>query len=321
MKVEPVIMKTDVLGDGFSVRTIPLGTGADEDLVASLVRFPAQDPKHGAVLYVHGFSDYFFQRHLATHFAERGYDFYAVDLRGYGRSLRPGQAPNFVAAMSEHFDELDRAVELINADGHQRLVVLGHSTGGLITTLWAHERRADPPLDALVLNSPWLDLAEPWLTRVAGTPLIDVLGRVAPRLVLRRALEGAYGHSIYHARHGEWDFDPSWKPVAGFPVLAGWLRAIRRGHAAVHRGLAVPVPVLVLHSSRSLRAKQWTEAAMTADTVLDVEQIARWAPKIGREVDIVPIEGGLHDLFLSAEPVRDNTFAVVDNWLTEHRHH
>jgi alpha-beta hydrolase superfamily lysophospholipase len=315
-----VAVTADLLGDGFEIRILPLGDGADNDLVASLVRFRAEDPVHGAVLYVHGFSDYFFQRHVAAHFAERGYDFYAIDLRGYGRSLRPSRAPNYVAAMSEHFEELDAAVELIRSDGHQRPVVVGHSTGGLITTLWAHERRADPPLSALVLNSPWFDLAEPWLTRVVGTPLIDVVGRFAPRLVLREGLGGVYGQSIHRDHHGEWEYDPRWKPVTGFPVLAGWLRAVRRGHAALHRGLDVPVPVLVLHSGRShLRAKRWTEEAMTADTVLDVGQIARWAPKVGRDVDVVEVEGGLHDLFLSAEPVRNKVFAVVDDWLAEHR--
>jgi alpha-beta hydrolase superfamily lysophospholipase len=319
--VHTVAVTADVLGEGFETRTLSLGArGGDSEVVATLVRFPASSADRGAILYVHGFSDYFFQRHVAEHFAAQGYDFYAIDLRGYGRSLRPDQTPNYVADVVEHFEELDAAAKVIREeDGHRHLVVMGHSTGGLVTALWAHQRRADDVLDALVLNSPWFDLAEPWLMRTVGTAVVKGVGRVAPTFVVRPGLGDVYGHSIHGDHHGEWTFDPAWKPINGFPVLAGWLRAVRRGHATLHRGLDVRVPVLVLHSSRShLRAKRWSADAMTADTVLDVEHMKRWAPKVGRDVTTVGIDGALHDLFLSAQPVRERALKEVDDWLGGH---
>ncbi|MEK8226237.1 alpha/beta hydrolase [Oerskovia sp. M15] len=48
---------------------------------------PGGGLRRRAVLYVHGFVDYFFQAHLGDAFEEHGYAFYAIDLRGYGRSL------------------------------------------------------------------------------------------------------------------------------------------------------------------------------------------------------------------------------------------
>ena len=307
---------TDVVfGEAAGVRTIELADGA----VATLVRLPAADNRRGAVLLVHGFADYFFRTDLVAHLGRRGFDVYGIDLRGYGRSLRPDQLPNYVTDLRTHFAELDEAARLIRQDGHRRLVVLGHSTGGLITALWAHENRADPPMDALALNSPWLDLAEPWLTRTVGMVGVRWLGRFAPRFVLRPALGGLYGHSVHRDYRGEWDYDLTWKPLNAFPVRAGWLRAVHLGHRAVHRGLAVPVPVLVLHSTRSLlRATEWTDEALRADTVLDVAQIARWAPKLGPSVSVVPLEGGLHDVFLSAPEVRQRAQAELDAWLDAH---
>ncbi|GDY30572.1 alpha/beta hydrolase [Gandjariella thermophila] len=308
-------MTADVLGDDFLAQTIPL----DGDDVATLVRYQPKDapaPTRGAVLYLHGFMDYFFQRHVAVHLAARGFAFYALDLRGYGRSLRDHQLPNYVTDLAVYFAELDTAAEIIRGeDGHGRLVVLGHSTGGLITSLWADRRRDDGVLDALVLNSPWLDLAESWFLRTVGTALIDVVGRFFPRLVVRSATDRVYGPSLHRDHHGEWEYDLRWKPITGFPVRAGWLRTIRRGHARVHRGLDVRVPVLVLHADRSLRANRWSEVASRADTVLDVAQIARWAPKIGTDVTTVVVEGAVHDLFLSAEPVRNRALAEMDAWL------
>jgi alpha-beta hydrolase superfamily lysophospholipase len=302
--------------DDYVVRTLSLTAGK----VATLVRVPAEQAERGAVLYVHGFADYFFQRHVAEHFTALGYQFYAVDLRNYGRSLRDGDVPNFVADITEHFEELDAAASAIRADGHESLTVIGHSTGGLITPLWAHARRNDDVLDALVLNSPWFELAEPWPARTIGTALIRGVGRFVPNLVLRKNLGPVYGHSIHRDHHGEWDFDLAMKPVEAFPVLAGWLRAVRVGHAALQRGLDVRVPVLVLRSSRSLlHTKAWTSEAMRADTVLDVADMARYAPGLGPDVTVVVVEDGMHDLFLSARPVRDRALAEIDGWLEKVR--
>ncbi|GAA2802827.1 alpha/beta hydrolase [Saccharopolyspora taberi] len=302
-------MEPDILGESYQVRTLELRGGA----VATLVHRAAADASRGAVLYVHGFCDYFFQDHVAAHFVERGYDFYALDLRAYGRSLRPGQLPNYVVDLDVHFEELDAAAAIIR-EQHRNLVVLGHSTGGLITSLWADARPG--AVDALVLNSPWLDLAEPWFNRTVGTAASHLLRRVLPKLVVRKGLPPTYAHSLLSSHHGEWDFRLDWKPVEAFPVRSGWLSAIRRGHARVHRGLSVTAPVLVLRSARSLlHRKAWEPGAMSADTVLDVEQIARWAPNIGPDVTTAVIPDGLHDLALSAEPARGEYFAEIDAWL------
>jgi alpha-beta hydrolase superfamily lysophospholipase len=302
----------DVLGPGYTSRTLALNGGD----VATLVHHPAPDSTRGAVLYVHGFVDYFFQTHVAEHFAARGYDFYAIDLRRYGRSIRPGDVPYFTTDLTDYYEELDLAVDQIRADGHRHIVVLAHSTGGLIAPLWLHDRRDGLPVDALVLNSPWLDLQEDRLTRTVGTWAIRAIGRLRPLAVIPRGLGSVYPQSIHKSAHGEWDFNPEWKPLTPQPVRFGFLGAVRRGHARLHKGLDVHLPVLVMHSDRScLGLKGWSPEAMRTDTVLDVGQIAHWAPSIGCRVVTREIPGGMHDLFLSAQPVRDHAFSVMDTWL------
>lgn len=305
----------DHLGPEYTTRTIPLGG----DLNATLVRHRAAataSNARGAVLYVHGWIDYFFQTHVADHFADLGYDFYAVDLRHYGRSLRPEAVPFYTTDLREYYEELDASAELITRDGHERLVVLGHSTGGLIAPVWLADRRETLRPEALILNSPWLDLAEPWLMRTVGTWAIRGLGRRRPTVVLPHTLSPAYGESIHADHRGEWRYNLDWKPIVGTPVHAGWLAAVRKAQARVHRGLGLDLPVLVMHSDASrLGLKKWVPEAMTADTVLDVQQMVQWAPALGSDVTTVMIAGGMHDLFLSASPVRHRAFARMDDWL------
>ena len=67
------------------------------------------------VLYVHGWSDYFFQRELAEFWTRRGARFYALDLRRYGRSLRDGQSPGYIDSLDDYDDDIGAA---LRAMGH-----------------------------------------------------------------------------------------------------------------------------------------------------------------------------------------------------------
>ena len=105
---------------------------AEGPVVATLVRRPAAATTNRAVLYIHGFSDYFHQIELAEFHAARGEDFYAIDLRKYGRSLLPHQTPTRMADVSDYYPELDCGRRLHLGEGHDELVLNAHSTGGLI---------------------------------------------------------------------------------------------------------------------------------------------------------------------------------------------
>lgn len=284
----------------------------DEKLRAVLVR-PQQRPENRvAVLYVHGWNDYFFQRHLAEHWAGLGYDFHALDLRRYGRSFSEGQLMGFTTSLEAYAEELDAAVELIMED-HDQIVLMGHSTGGLIASLYADSHPG--VFAAVVLNSPWLDLQGSPVLRALGAPLITALGGQRPTRVLPLPDSGFYKRALHVTDGGEWDYDLTLKSTPSAPVRVGWLRAVLQGHSKIAAGLAIDCPVLVMASERTSFAKRWSEELTRADVVLDVEQIAARAPRLGRNVTIVRIADGMHDLVLSAEPVRSTVFAELDRWL------
>ncbi len=305
---------TDVLGAPYTVETIDLPDDSEGPVVATLVRRAAEAPTGKAVLHVHGFCDYFFQAGYAEWWTSRGYDFYALDLRKYGRSLREHQTPNFCRDLSDYFPELDEAWRRITArDGHDSVVLSAHSTGGLTVPLWLTARGIEPA--GLVLNSPWFDLQGPGWQRSWGTKLIHAVGRLAPMAVMPRNVSGAYGRSLHRDYDGEWEFNLAWKPVDSFPVRFGWISAIRRGHARLHQGLGLTAPVLVLSSARSGHPTVVGEVARSTDVVLDVAHMRQWAPQVGERVTSTSIEGGLHDLSLSSEPAREAFYAEIDRWL------
>ena len=171
----------DVLGDGYEQQVLELGDDPDGQgqIVGTLVRREAPEKPNGAVLYVHGFTDYFFQTALADFFTDRGFAFFALDLRKCGRSRRPGQTPHYVSDLRLYDDaELSRALAAVRHEtGDAPVLLAGHSTGGLVLPLWLDRLNAGTGgakgagISGLVLNSP--------VPRPAGQAVDAELGHAA----------------------------------------------------------------------------------------------------------------------------------------------
>jgi alpha-beta hydrolase superfamily lysophospholipase len=322
----------DVLGEGFQRRTLLLGTDDEGDVVATLVRrLPETMPlewivgrRHPLgdvdVLYVHGWSDYFFQKRLAHYWTDRGARFYALDLRKYGRSLRPGQTPGYITDLATYDEDIAAALSAMGrsasgSDARRRLVLMGHSTGGLTLSLWAH--RHPDAATALILNSPWLEFQLSGATRAAMAPIVEFRARLRP---LNAAPQVDLG---FYTRAQEEVADPSdpmdinleWRPAQTMAVRAGWLNAILAGHARVAAGLKIPVPMCVLLSARTAVPSRWSDELTSADTVLVVDDIARAALKLGPSVTVERIDGALHDVFLSRHDAREIAYHRLDRWV------
>lgn len=304
--------RPDIL-DGFEMKYIEQPDDYTGHVRCSLVRKCAKAPGRRAILYVHGFSDYFLQKEMGAMFAANGYDFYAVDLRKYGRSLLPGQRLFQVRDLHEYFADIDSAIEVIKEEGHDEIVLLGHSTGGLTTSLYMSEHPS-PLVKALMLNSPFLDWNLPSLLKDVAMPVVSSLGRFFPNVRVRQKPDAGYAESLHKIYGGEWDYRRDWKPdVLPDPDL-GWVRAIDRAQRELRRR-AIEVPILLMHSEESVKSGDTKEKYSRADAILDVEDISRYGCRLGSDVTEVAFPGGLHDLALSRKKVREEMYRTMLAWL------
>ncbi len=313
----------DVLGAGFEQLTLPLGEDDEGELCATLVRHRPMPRLLAAlgqrslrdvdVLYVHGWNDYFFQRELAQFWTARGARFFALDLRKYGRSIRPGQTRGFITDLADYGLEIEAALTEIGSAG-RRVFLLGHSTGGLVLSLWA--ARHPGRIDALILNSPWLETQGSLVARALMAPIVKVGSLVNVKATLPQVDAGFYARSIDKDRDGEWRYNHDWRLDQGAPPKTGWAAAIINGHAQVAAGLNIDVPILTLLSKRSHISPVWSDEMLRSDVVLVVDDIAKRATGLGRTSTIVRLDGALHDVFLSAPAVRAEAYRQLDVWLS-----
>ena len=227
----------DILGDDFEACTVAAAGPDGVERTATLVRHvPGTGPRAErrrkaatggrrprAVLFLHGWSDYFFNEELAEFWTGQGFAFFALDMHNHGRSLSAGAHGGYVADLDDYDAEITAAVGIIvslhPADAPPTVALMGHSTGGLIAALWAS--RHPGMVSQLVLDSPWLEMHGSPAVRRAARTMVEPLARFRPEAVIRLPERGFYWRSISSAAEGEWTLNDNYRPPRAFPVRAG----------------------------------------------------------------------------------------------------
>ena len=284
--------------------------------IAVLIKFKAKQPTNQAVMYIHGYTDYFFQDHLAKWYGDNGFDFYALELRKYGRSILPHQRPNHIRKVNEYYEEIGKAIEIIKKrDNHSFLIINGHSTGGLVAAMYANYGEKKSEINGLFLNSPFLEFNIPdWKLRLM--PRIAKIGHIFPEWIAPIGGGGIYAQSLHEDHWGRWSFSKKFKPVTGFRMYFGWFRAIHEAQKDVQNKSNIDCPILVFHSDKTSFKKSHDPEIFESDVVLNVKHIKKYAAKLGKHVTIIEIPKATHDVFLSKDEVQVVAFKHLKKWLT-----
>lgn len=270
-----------------------------------------------ALIYVHGFNDYFHNEEFVKKCHEQGIDVFGVELRKYGRSLMPHQTQFFCQDLREYYEELNMVVSHCrDAHKYEDITLYGHSTGGLIVSMYMHEMKPKG-ISRMVLNSAFFDWNDNWFMENIATLAARFMGYWFPFFVMRK--EGPVGGNAFHEQifnMPEWSHlldsgrNKSYKLRSKATVYAGFCRAVERAQNRLQRGLDIPIPILSLYSHDTDAYKPGS-----TDTVLDVKDINRYSDCLGWQVTEKEIHGALHDVFLSREEVRTVAYQQMFDWI------
>lgn len=165
----------------------PTLTAAD-GLALHLHHWPCAASR-GTVLIVHGLGEHAGRyAHVAAALNGWGWNVVAHDHRGHGRSAGPRGR---IARDDALLEDLALVIDMVRARQPGRLLLLGHSMGGLIAARFVAEALQPQPaawsreVDALVLSSPALAADMNAVQRL----LLATLGRLAPDLAVGNGLK------------------------------------------------------------------------------------------------------------------------------------
>ncbi len=307
----------DVL-PGYESRFVDMGEAFDGPARCTIIRLRTPKPSKRGFLYVHGFNDYFFQDEWGREFVDSGFNFYAVDLRRYGRSRLPWQYPFNVRDQKEYFADIDSALAQMRRDGITDITLGGHSTGGLTVIYYAADRGRRVGVNRVVTDSPFLEWNYNNFMRNVAAPLIGALGKISPELTVKQGHCDGYAYSLLKQYDGEWTYNTDWKMIYSPPVKWGWIGSIDKAHTQVSRqGKNITVPLLVMTSTRMVSGCDFTPEFLTGDAVLDPSMIRKVAATLPNTT-ICPIDSGIHDLILSPLPARRQARATIFDFIRDH---
>lgn len=260
--------------------------------------WPTAGEARGTLLVVHGLGEHVGRYDaLALRLNASGWRVSGFDHRGHGQS---DGARGAIARRDSMLQDLARVIDALRNEVGGKLVLLGHSMGGLIAARFVAEGLQARPaawhreVDALVLSSPALDTG----MSASQRALLAVLGPLAPWLAVSNGLQ------------------PEWiSRDAG--VVAAY-----RADPLVHDRITPRLARFIVDGGAATLAlaPRWSLATLLLWAGSDrcvapagARAFADAAPRgVVRAQCFEPL---YHEIF--NEPERDEVFAVLEAWLAE----
>ncbi len=253
---------------------------------------PTETPS-ATMLFVHGLAEHSGRyTHVMKHFADRGFDCWAFDYRGHGRS--PGLRVH-VDRFDEFLTDLGAAHRMVRgAEPGRPFFLIGHSQGGLITLRYTLTHPED--LEAVVVSSPFLGVHPDSRPNTLMRMSAHLLSTVAPRLMLSKPPDaGLLSHdpAVGEAYLAD--------PLTSRSVSARWFTEVMAAHRNTYdRAGDLKIRTLVMQSGD--------------DRLADPAATRAWAAAAPSElVDFVEWDGFYHEMF--NELGKERVFKRVEDWL------
>lgn len=308
----------DIL-EGYEARYVDQGEAFDGPCRSTIIRKLCDRQSRKAFLYVHGFNDYFFQKEMGERFVDSGFNFYAVDLRRYGRSREPWQYPFNIRKQEEYFADIDSALSQIRKDGNTDITLGGHSTGGLTVAFMGAMKGKLIGVDRIVTDSPFLEWNYNSFMRNIAAPTVGFLGKLFRNAKIKQGRCDGYAYSLLKDYYGEWTYNTDWKMVYSPPVTWSWIGAVNSAQSRLmKKAKNISVPILVMHSSRKINGCNYTTEFQTGDAVLDPAMLQKRGERLGTIRQVCTIDSGLHDLILSNKKARDAAYDTIFSFIRHH---
>ncbi|MCX5868303.1 MAG: lysophospholipase [Proteobacteria bacterium] len=222
----------------------------------------------------------------------RGYPIFALDHRGHGRSEgKRGHIESF----SEYLEDLKTLQALaVEKTGKNRVILIGHSLGGLIALAYALENQGT--LAGVVASSPALKLKVqvPWIKAFLG----KTLSRIFPTLSMDNGLNAEYlSHDPQVVKNYLED------PLVHKKVSARWFTEINsRMESTQAQAFQLTIPILLIHGGD--------------DQLTDPRGTETFASRVGSvRKKFITYPGFYHESFNEVE--KEKALRDLENWLND----
>ena len=256
-------------------------------------RHTPDDTPRAELLFVHGLAEHSGRYgHVMRYFAEKGFDCWALDYRGHGKS--PG-----VRVHVDRFDEflldIAAACRLVRTEqASLPLYLVGHSQGGLLVL--RHVLAQPEGINGIIVSSPFLGMHP---TAAPSAPLhmvANVISTFSPKLMFSKIADPKFlsrDPQVAEAYVAD--------PLVSDTVSARWFTEVLQAQAdTLARAPNLAVPALVMQSGDDRLADPAATRAWVAAAPAELVEYVEW-------------DGFYHEMF--NEPEKEQVFEKMEGWL------
>lgn len=264
--------------------------------------------KNNAFIWIHGYNDYYFHFHVGEKLLENDYDVYAITLRNYGKVAIDRRYIHYVKNWDSYFEDINNSLEWITKNKkHKKFVLYGHSTGGLISTIYMNNGKYNNIFDGLILNSPFFDFYDTDINEFIIKYIFYYITLISPTFVAKsgynKVSNNGYGKNILQRYY----YNQNYKLTYPSHIFGTFLQnATYYQNKIQNNEINISKPILVLYSEQSTY-----QCNDNTDCVLDVSEIEKYSKIIGNNVKLHSINGAIHDILLSKDDISNKGIEYI----------
>jgi len=251
------------------------------------VKFKKGENKKDCIIWLPGRNDYFYHYHISEMLDK--YDIYILIYRN---------CHEMKVDISDYFFDIKDVIDEINVlyahfkiNSYENVVLYGHSTGGLIATIYQNE--TVNKISKVVLNSPFYKYKLGFFDYYWFNYFMYYIIPIIPEFDLNK---NTFKDNLYVNMLSEkFNIDTLYKKKYNVPVVSSWFRNITKYHSHIKNNkVKLKYPTLMLYSDHSTNSK----GSYKGDEVLDIKLNLDQVEHLG-ECNLFLIKDACHDVLSS----------------------
>ena len=282
------------------------------------ILYRTEENNKNAIIFIHGFNDNFYHFHISNFFLKKNFDIYAPSLKNYGRSCYDREKLYHIDDLKKYFTDIDNTIlHIENLKKYEKIYIIGHSTGGITSTLYCHEGKYKNKISGLILNSPFFSFYDDSYINYFLHYVVYYIGKYFPNICIRKENKNSinsYSVFIYNKFHVE----ENCKLLHNAPIFSGWIYTVIKNQQFISKNkLNIDIPVLILNSDKTYNNNFNYNIFQNEKYQIakDIFKNNNFSKSFGENTEEYIIKNSDHDLFCSSRYIINLVLDKITDWL------
>ena len=282
----------------------------NSDLSITRLYIKTKSINNKALIWIPGYNDYYYNFYVGEKFLNNGFDIYALKLRRYKQENLKDIF--YCDDLNEYIEDINNIFPKILEKNYKKIVLYGHSMGGLVSSIYCKEGEYKDKISHLILNSPFFDFKLGFFEKIFLYYIVYYISYLFPKKLIRPLDFNKKNYLTLNIKK-RFYLNDKYKLHILSPVYASWIKTIIDYQYKIqYQNLNLNIPILVLYCEKS---SNFTNSNQTGDDTLNINDIKKYSNNLGKNLKTYQFNNAIHDIFSSTLDIINKALDITFNWL------